>query len=323
MQQSPIVPDPQPLARSGPILVTGSHRSGSTWVGNVLTLAPGTGYVHEPFNTKTRAGLCDARFPTDFTYVTPATEAAWLPALRDTLSWRYALGPEIRSLRSPRDAARMVRDFGYFEAMRRRRARLIMKDPIALFSAEWLSATFDMPVVVVIRHPAAFVASLIAAGWTKFPFRVLGDQEALMAERLAPFRDEIAAAARARPEPLETGILLWRAMHHHIALLRRDHPDWIFVRHEDLSEGPVAGFEAIYDRLGLGFGPEVVARIEAMSGQDGGRAAWSIFGTRRRTVRDSRAAASYFRKRLTEAEVARIRDAAADVWPQFYGPEDW
>ena len=144
-----------------------------------------------------------------------------------------------------------------------------------------------------------------------------------MAERLAPFRADIAAATATHPDPLEVGILLWRAMHHHIGLLRRDHPDWIFVRHEDLSQAPVPGFEALYARLGLGFGPEVAARIEAMSGGDGGLAALSIFGTRRRTVRDSRAAASYFHKRLSEAQIARIREAADDVWPEFYGPEDW
>ena len=103
-------------------------------------------------------GSATRSFPTDFTYVTPETEAAWLPALRDTLAWRYALGPEVRSLRTPRDAARMVRDLAYFESMRRRGARMVMKDPIALFSAEWLSTRFDMPVVVIIRHPAAFVA---------------------------------------------------------------------------------------------------------------------------------------------------------------------
>lgn len=62
--------NPTPCPQSGPILVTGSRRSGSTWVGNVLSLAAGTGYVHEPFNTKTRQGICAARFPADFTYVT-------------------------------------------------------------------------------------------------------------------------------------------------------------------------------------------------------------------------------------------------------------
>jgi LPS sulfotransferase NodH len=31
-----------------PILVTGAHRSGTTWVGKMLALAAGTGYAHEP-----------------------------------------------------------------------------------------------------------------------------------------------------------------------------------------------------------------------------------------------------------------------------------
>ena len=323
MQQTAILPAGRPSAASGPILVTGSHRSGSTWVGNVLALAPGTGYVHEPFNTKTRAGICDARFPTDLTYVTQANEAAYLPALRATLGWRYAFGAEAASLRTPRDAARMLRDAAYFATMRRRGARAIMKDPLALFSAEWLAERFDMPVVVIIRHPAAFVASLIAAGWTRFPFRILLGQERLMADRLAPFRAEIAAAAAAQPGPLEVGILLWRLIHHHIRLLRRDHPDWIFVRHEDLSRDPVDGFREVFARLGLAFSPEVAARINAMSGTDGGLAALSIFGTRRRTVRNSRDAVGYFRKRLTGPQIEAIRRDSRDVWEDFYAEADW
>ncbi len=309
--------------RSGPILVTGSHRSGSTWAGAVLALASGTGYVHEPFNTKTRAGVCNVRFPSDFFYVTREIEAAYLPALRDTLAWRYALGPETWSIRAPRDAARMVRDFAYFETMRRRRARVIMKDPLALFSAEWLSERFDMPAVVVIRHPAAFVASLIAAGWVRFPFRVLLEQDRLMRDRLAPFRAEIAAAAAERPDPVGVGILLWRLIHHHIRLLSHDHPEWIFVRHEDLSRDPVSAFGAVYRRLGLDFGPDTGTKIAAMTEQDGGIAALSIFGTRRRVVRNSRDTIAYFRKRLTPLEIERIRVQSRDVWPDFYAEEEW
>ncbi|MBA3325661.1 MAG: sulfotransferase [Rhodobacteraceae bacterium] len=323
MRETAILPDDRPSVRSGPILVTGSHRSGSTWVGNALALAPGTGYVHEPFNTKTRPGLCNARFPTDLTYVTAENEAAYLPALRDTLAWRYAFGPEARSLRTPRDAARMLRDAAYFETMRRRGARVIMKDPLALFSAEWLAARFDMPVVVIIRHPAAFVASLIAAGWTKFRFRILLEQERLMADRLEPFRAEIAAAAAEQPEPLEVGILLWRLIHHHIRLLRRDHPDWIFVRHEDLSQAPVAAFGEVFARLGLAFTPDAAARINAMSESNGGLAALSIFGVRRRIVRNSRDNVGYFRKRLTEPQIEAIRSESRDVWEDFYAETDW
>lgn len=331
MQQASIASGPAPAPellrplsdRKGPILVTGSHRSGSTWVGNLLALAPGCGYVHEPFNTKTRAGLSSAPFPTDLTYVTAENEALYLPGLRDTLSWRYAAGPELKSLRTPRDAARMARDYGYFETMRLRGARMIVKDPLALFSANWLVETFDMPAVVIIRHPASFVASLIAAGWVKFPFRILLQQRSLMQDRLAPFQGEIAAATAQQPEPLDVGILLWRLMHHHIRLLQAEHPDWIFVRHEDLSRDPVGGFRDVYARIGLDFTDKVEARIKAMSGQDGGVAALSLFGTTRRVVRNSRDTISYFKKRLTPEQIDKIRRDAEDVWPDFYAASDW
>ena len=33
-----------------PILVTGSHRSGSTWLGQMIGASDAVGYIHEPFN---------------------------------------------------------------------------------------------------------------------------------------------------------------------------------------------------------------------------------------------------------------------------------
>jgi hypothetical protein len=321
MLQVQVAPDSSRYA--GPILVTGSHRSGSTWVGNVLSLAPGTGYVHEPFNVNTRAGVCAAAFPVDFTYVTAANEARYLRALGDTLAWRYAYAAELPALRSPRDAARMLRDGGYFRLRRLRGDRLIMKDPIALFSAEWLSTRFDMPVVTTVRHPAAFVASLIAAGWAGFDFTKITRQDRLVAERLAPFRDELTAATAEKPDPVGTGILLWRILHHHIRTLRRDHPDWIFVRHEDLAGDPVPAFRSLYARLGLRFAEDTPARIAGLSERADGFAAFSLFGSRRQVNRNSREAAGLFRKRLTDADIVRIRSESADVWPDFYGEDDW
>ena len=323
MLQAKMPPDSVPCPQSGPILVTGSHRSGSTWVGNVLSLAAGSGYVHEPFNVKTRRGICAARFPDDFTYVTRETEGPYVGPLGDTLRWRYAYAAEIPDLRTPRDVARMVRDGAYFKTRQLQGARLVMKDPIALFSAEWLSERFDMPVVTIIRHPAAFVASLIAAGWTRFHFSKLLVQERLMEERLAPYRAEIAAAAAELPDDVGVGILLWRLMHHHIRQLRDDHPDWICVRPEDLTADPVASFRDIYGRLGLAFAPDTPERIANLSEQSGGLAAFSLFGSRRRVNRNSKDVAKLFRKRLSEEDIRRISDQAGDVWPDFYTQDEW
>ena len=316
------LPDQEDPVPKNPILVTGAPRSGSTWVGNVLALDQGAAYIHEPFNRHCPAGRCRAAFAHPFTYITPATEAPYVAALGDTIAWKYSLAAELRTLRTSRQVARMTRDFVYFEAMRRRGARTILKDPLALFSADWLAQRFGCQVVVVIRHPAAFVASLRAAGWSHVHFEMFGDQPLLMRDRLAPFADAIAAATKTMPDTIDAGALLWNILHHQIQCLRQEHPDWIFVRHEDLSCNPVAGYNAIFDRLGLNFSDAVRRNLEGYT-TGGGLSKLSMFGTRRRTMRNSRDSIFAFRDRLTPEEIARVRAATAPLSELFYTDADW
>ena len=69
-----------------PILVTGAHRSGTTWVGKMLALAPGVAYIHEPFSPRTAAGLSPAGFDRYFTVVTEENEARYRPGLERTVT---------------------------------------------------------------------------------------------------------------------------------------------------------------------------------------------------------------------------------------------
>lgn len=303
------------------VLVTGSPRSGSTWVGNVLALDRNTGIVNEPFNGHCPPGRCRARL-SNFTYVTAENEALYLDALTDTLAWRYSPAAELRALRGPRGLARLARDFAYFEAMRRRGARMIVKDPLAIFSADWLANRFGAQVVVLVRHPASFVASMRAAGFV-MRFKALHDQPRLVAERLAPFAEAIAAAAASPSDSVEANTLLWNVVHHHIARLQDEHPDWIFVRQEDLARDPVTGFAALFDRLGLDFSDTVRASLDRFTTDRGALGRLSLFGSRRRTMRSSQDSMTYFRKRLTPEQIDRIRGDAAPLWQRFYGEEDW
>jgi hypothetical protein len=304
-----------------PILVTGAPRSGSTWVGNVLALDKRTGYVHEPFNKWCPPGLCRAGL-THFAYVTEANEAPYLEPLGDTLSWRYSAAAELRALRGPRGLARLARDFAYFEAMRQRRARVVLKDPLAIFSADWLASRFGARVVVIIRHPASFVASMRAAGFVMH-FSVLANQPRLIEERLAPFAAAIAAAARRPSDSVEANTLLWNVLHHHIGRLRQEHPDWIFVRHEDLSNDPAGGFAELFARLGLDFTDAVRAGLDQFTTDQGTLGRLSLFGNKRRTMRNSQDSTTYFRKRLSLEEIDRVRRDAAPLWQEFYADADW
>jgi hypothetical protein len=327
-------PDPGPLPSAlPPILVTGAPRSGSTWVGNVLSLDGRSGYIHEPFNKHCPDGRCRARFEHAFTYVTPENEAPYRAALADTLAWKYSPRAELARIRHPairprktrvsRDLVRLARDYSYFEYMRRQGKRVILKDPLALFSADWIAERFGARVVVVIRHPAAFVASLRAAGWERVPFGIFLSQPRLMEDRLAPFRAEVAAAAAEMPDGIAAGALHWKLMHHHIDLLRSEHPDWIFVRHEDLSRDPLGAFGDVFARLGLDFSDEVRENLARFTSDSATLSKRSIFGTARRTMRNSRDSIHLFRKRLSPEEIARIREITAPLWQRFYAEEDW
>jgi hypothetical protein len=214
-----------PRALSSPILVTGAHRSGTTWVGKMLALAPGTGYVHEPFNPRFSTGA----FERYFTVVTAANEDRYAPELERVLQFRYRPG----RLRGPRDLARAARDFARTERLRRRSPRPLVKDPIALLSAEWLAERFAMDVVVLIRHPAAFAASLKRLGW-RHSFATFFD-DGRLPEVLQPYEAEIREQAERPGEILEQAALLWRVLYGAVDGYRQRHPDWIFLRHEDAS----------------------------------------------------------------------------------------
>jgi len=231
--------DPPP---SRPILVTGAHRSGSTWVGRMIARSPAVRYVHEPFNPDAfRPGICAARFEREFTYVCAENAASYQDDLRRCLEFRYRFAEGLRTVRTAADAVRTARDLGRFAFSRWRKARPLVKDPHAVFSAEWLARTFGMDVVVMIRHPAAFVGSVKKARWA-FRFGQFLEQPLLMQHHLRRFQTEIEAFATKTADIVDQGILLWNVIYDVILQYRNRHPDWIFVRHEDLSRDPVSRF---------------------------------------------------------------------------------
>jgi len=297
------------MTRGRPILVTGAHRSGTTWVGKMLALAPGVGYIHEPFSPATAPGISSAPFEHYFAVVTAENEERYLPHVERTLAFRYDVRAQLAATRSPRDAARALRDAAGFARSRVARARPLVKDPIALLSAEWLADRFGMDVVVTIRHPAAFAASVLRLGWDHDFATFRGD------ERLAPFAGEIASPPAA---PLERAALLWRVLYHVVDGYRQRHPGWSYVRHEDAARAPLATFGELYARLGLELTPDARRRIAEYAAPE---------NPARGDPHDIRLAsvetAAAWRSQLDAGDIARLREATGDVWPRFYSDADW
>jgi len=93
-------------------------------------------YLWEPFSPLARPGIRDVPFDKWFVYVCERNQDRYEPGLRDMLAYRYRYAAELRAIRTPKDAGRLVRDAGRFRRFRAHGARPLLKDPIAVFSSE-------------------------------------------------------------------------------------------------------------------------------------------------------------------------------------------
>ena len=299
-----------------PILITGSHRSGSTWVGRMIALPSSVAYIHEPFNLHHRPGICKAKFDYWFPYICDENESFYLNDIKDCLQFKYQFVEELRTTKSTKDIARLLRDYILFTRYRILKKRPLVKDPIAVFSAEWLAKSFDMDVVVLIRHPAAFAGSLKKAKWA-YPFDHFLQQPLLIQHHLSEYRAEIDELSKTDKNIVDQAILLWNLIHHMILKYRDNNPNWIFVRHEDLSKHPVEGFSNLYDRLCLNFSTDIHQEIKKYSFADSSKETLDLLR------RNSRSNVWTWKTRLTDDEIRKIKENTHEIANQFYTEKDW
>lgn len=305
-------------AALSPILVTGAHRTGTTWVGKMLAANPRTAYISEPLNVLHRPGVMRVRVAYWYTYVTGDNEADYLNSLRETLDYRYHLPAEIGSLRSGRDFLRMGRDLSIFLGGRAFHRRPLLKDPFAVFSLAWFAERLNCDIVVTVRHPAGFASSLKRLNWS-FDFQDLLNQPLLMRDWLEPYR------SRMRAMPAEDIIgqasLLWMMVYESVRKACGSIPKVRVVRHEDLSSDPVPGFRRLYDELGLEFTPRVEQRIMKSSSSENPS---ELSRKNVHSVRlDSRANLHNWKHRLSAEEIARVRQLTEEVAYLYYPDVDW
>jgi hypothetical protein len=299
--------------RDLPILVTGGHRSGTTWVGRMLAANPQVAYISEPLNVLHRPGVLRATVDRWYQYICEENESKYLTAFEELLDYRYHLWNEIRSIRSLKDFLRMGRDFAIFYNGLMRGQRVLLKDPFAVFSTLWFVKRLNFKVVVTVRHPAAFASSLKRLGWN-FDFKDLLDQPLLMRDHLEPYRDQMGSIKA--DDVIGQASLLWTMIYRTVHSSRNLIRDLIIVRHEDLSRDPVTGFRSLYESLGLDFTPRVEKGILNSSSSEN---PVELSRKKAHSVKlDSRASVDKWKKRLTDEEANRVRDMTQDVLALYY-----
>jgi Sulfotransferase family len=284
------------------------HRSGTTWVGRMLTASREAVYFHEPLNPACSTALLGVRVEPQYLYVSEENEDGYLQAFRRLLDFPLAAR---KAEQRPGQRLRRVARLAHARATS---ARALLKDPFAVFSIPWFARRLGAEVVVIVRHPLAIAGSSKRLAWG-FDTSSLLSQPLLMRDRLQSFRAELEE----QPTTIVgQAALLWRVVYELIRDDAREIPEVRIVRHEDLSRDPLGEFRRLYGSLGLNFEERAVRAIERTTSPRN-----PVETSAPESIElDSRAALQTWRNRLAREEIAQIERETNDLANQFY-PEGY
>jgi hypothetical protein len=299
-----------------PILVTGIHRSGTTFVGRILALAPGVRYIQEPFNPEYGIRGMDTWYP--YIWQGMPEEGLFAGLVEELLSGKAVYkerpgthGGPIRTL--GRKLFRSGDHLRYLYATRLPGSkRLLIKDPIAAMSSLWLHRRFGMKVVVLVRHPAAFTASTARLGWD-FDFSSLTGQKTLLTHHLASVLNGSNTGNMAHHE---RAALLWRCVYTVLDSYCKGEEGMRMFRMEDISRAPIEWFEEIHRFIGLPFTQKQQRRIEELTGPSNPVKApeGRVHSMKRYSLR----LADAWRNQLERETIDRIMELAGPLASKYY-----
>ncbi len=291
------------------ILISGSHRSGSTWAGNVLAQASNVRYVHEPFNIGIPRSNSPLRYWFEYISKKHKSQKSIIRYLNSFIGTfnKYML-KQLLLVRSINDFSFLITDI-----KSRIKYRAIIKDPLAIMSAEWIYKKYNWNILILIRHPAAFIASLKVKDW-QFDYNHLINQQELLETSLKKYQAEIYDYAEKKRDIIDQGILLWNIIHDVILSYEsRYSHEWLFLRHEDLSLNPLQEFKKVFKHLDLSFDQNVQNYIIETSNAI----------EKSELKRNSANNIKSWKNRLSQDEIKRINEGTRQIWTKFYSENDW
>ncbi|QQS27319.1 sulfotransferase domain-containing protein [bacterium] len=225
-----------------PILISGTHRGGTTFVGTILAQANELRYVYEPLSPwfddlsrDTYCPICGLNLNTWYPYIYEGNEKPYRTHFKHFNNSKRLMGKQP-----------------------------LYKDPLSPFAAEWLYKAYDTQVIFLLRNPLALVASCKQVDWG-VPFDRLAHQNELLNTYLPQYKKEAKEFAKGNHTKLEETALLYNMVYEKAYELSQKYPDWIFIKHEDISSNPEQEFKQLFKRLGLEYSTTVKAKVDELT----------------------------------------------------------
>jgi hypothetical protein len=101
----------------------------------------------------------------------------------------------------------------------------------------------------------------------------------------------------------------------------KQHGEWMFLWHEDLSADPESGFQAICQRTAIPFAGAVAEELRRNTATN--NPVDAPVGATHALMRNSTAIISRWRQQLDASEIAEIRASVENVSSRFYSDGEW
>ncbi len=195
--------------------------------------------------------------------------------------------------------------------------RYLIKDPLACLASEWMHRKYGMEVVILIRHPAAYAASLKRMNWELNSEDFLS-QNALIKNHLKPYESDLRNKASSVIVDWAT---MWNCIYSVLFKYIDRNSNMIAVRHEDLSQDPICVFTNLFERLNLKINNRIINQIHKLTNSD--NRLEPRHGVQHDLKRDSRANIDRWRNVFTRDEITVIKERTNSLASRYYDESDW
>ena len=152
------------------IIVSGTHRSGTSWIGKTLCSSRENYYINEPFNPSNKINNA-GYIKNEYWSLSSDEDALIFPSIEKIINGRY---PYIKNLRNSSTIKDYIKtNYYYLHLLKNklsiRKTNYIIKDPFLLFLLDeidrFFSKVFETHINITFRDPISFVSSCKKKNW--------------------------------------------------------------------------------------------------------------------------------------------------------------
>lgn len=306
------------------IIICGLHRSGTTYLGKILSLNPSVKVIYEPSNPE--FGV--KRVPFSYPYVSLISigeSDLEVQLFRDIVTfkraWSRKAGPKANIRRKM--LLWIIGGRNGFHWMQIKIRSFLgalpefvcLKDPFLTLSAGYFAKQYEAKIVCMIRHPGAFYISADKQNW-HFDINNLLSQQNLINDYGQSIPEKYWNCAKTNN--VASLAILWKVMARVINDDSSKYDNVITLKHEDMCINPILSMQKVCQYLTLDFTENMNCFIKNTTQADGSEAP---DGAVHWFKRHSSALVDSWRKKLKPEDEHLLREIIGEEFYFFY--EKW